>query len=794
VHALSTSPYPLADAVAQLGFEELRVRQDQVARLLDADGAVYNAYGTDDQQGQPWRLDVLPAVVTSHEWHRIETAMIERAELLSLVLEDLYGARDLLRRGLLPPEVVFGHPGFLRETDGMGGRAQSLFTYAADLGRDPAGNWVVLADRAQAPSGFGYAFENRKVIAHVLPSLLRNAAVHRLVPFFRALRAGLQEVAPKGVEDPRIVVLTPGPWNETAFEHALLANMLGYPLVEGADLVCRADGVWMRLLGTLEPVHVILRRVDADFCDPLELRPESRLGTPGLIEATRRGAVTIVNPLGSAALENPALMRFLPAISRHLTGADLDFPSVGTWWCGIESERDHVLKHLDRLVLRPLTGAASVFGSHLSQAELDDLRARIDAHPAQWVGQEPGELMTVPTLAPGGLEDRRSLLRTFAVARGGSFTVMTGGLTRVEPPENRGKISNQTGALNKDTWVLASEPERGVGPSFRPGPAVAAVDPMASLSARAAENLWWLGRYAERAESATRLLRVAHGRADDFHGSSNAAGVAALRAILDALTAVTATPADLGLRALVTDDTHPGTLAHSVRGLLQAAYAVRDQLSGDTWLVLGSLDRALADPDPTGREALQPVLGALLALAGLGEESMVRDLAWRFLDGGRRLERALQIIALLRATVCAPREEATEALVLESVVAAAESLITYRRRYRSHAQMETALELLVLDEGNPRSLAFVLNRLADDLDAIPVTARHMRTDQRIVLEALTAVRVADPAVLARGDEHGARTVLAAFLDDLAERLARAAEAVDADSFVHRLPQLTLLSQ
>ena len=313
----------LSGALRELGHEELLRRREEAARLVDQDGVVYNAYedSAPSRTGRRWLLDPVPTVVSSRDWETVESGLIERAELLNLILEDLYGERELLRRGLLPAEIVLGHPGFLRQCDQIRlPGSQQLFSYAADLGRDLDGNPVVLSDRTQAPSGFGYALEARTVVSRVFPTLYRDAQVHRLAPFFRSLRVALQRVAPAGIEDPRIVVLTPGPWNETAFEHAFLASTLGYPLVEGADLTVRGGSVWMRSLGRLEPVHVILRRVDGAFCDPLELRPDSQLGVPGLVEASRRGSVSVVNSLGASVLENPALMAFLPSLCRTPAG------------------------------------------------------------------------------------------------------------------------------------------------------------------------------------------------------------------------------------------------------------------------------------------------------------------------------------------------------------------------------------------------------------------------------------------------------------------------------------------
>jgi uncharacterized circularly permuted ATP-grasp superfamily protein/uncharacterized alpha-E superfamily protein len=773
----------LAGAFAELGLPELQRRQQEAARLLDEDGVVYNAYGS-HAPGRSWRLDPLPTVLSSREWEAIETGVIERAELLSLILEDVYGPRDLLRRRLLPPELVFGHTGFLRACDQIRlPTAQQLFSYAADLGREADGAPVVIADRTQAPSGAGYALENRTVISRVLPSLYRDAQVHRLAPFFRALRAALQEAAPPAAEDPRIVVLSPGPLNETAFEHAALAATLGYPLVQGRDLTVRGDRVMMRSVGQFEPVDVILRRVDGSYCDPLELRPDSQLGVPGLLETARAGAVSVVNPLGASVLENPALMAFLPALGEHFLGRPPLLPSVPTWWCGELESCRYVLENLEQLVLRPTSrdpGATALLGWEMSDAARESMRRRIESAPRDWVGQAALAMASVPVLGAGGLESRRSVLRTFAIARRDSYVVMPGGLTRVEPDSGAGRISNQAGAITKDTWVLASEPETLSAFWLHTGPAVEGIDPMVSIPSRAAENLWWLGRYAERAEALTRLMRTAIDRSNEFAGGNNQAGTAALEALRSALGWVAGADS---------------TLAQPVRALLDNAYAVRDQLSRDTWLVIGPLERAVADLDRPVSElgdqrqaALQQVIQSLLALGGLGVESMVRDLGWRFMDAGRRIERSLQLLSLLRATVLSARGTAIDSLVLESVLSAAESIITYRFRYRSQAQLETVLDLLLLDHGNPRSLSYQLDRLTENLDALPLGGEgRLRVEQRAVLEAYTALRLAEPAKLVREDENGRRPALDALLAQLQERLLAAGEAVDRHHFVHTVP-------
>lgn len=822
---------PVLGSLEALGTDELARRRAETERLLADDGVTYHRFDGSEASGlsevvtidtaerrrpvgdDRWRLDPVPLVIESTEWRHIEEGLIQRAELLDAVLTDLYGGRQLLHRRLVPPELVFGHPGYLRPAHGvrLAGPHQ-LFTLAVDLARDPDGTWHVLADRTQAPSGAGYALENRTVVSRVFPSLYRDAQVHRLAPFFRTLRSSLQEVAPAGAEDPRIVLLTPGPHSETAFEHALLASTLGYPLVQGSDLVVRDGRVWLRALGRLEPVDVVLRRLDAAWSDPLELRPDSELGVPGLVEACRQGRVSVVNTLGSGVLENPALLAFLPRVANALLGEQLRLPCVPTWWCGEPDGLSHVLANLDRLVLKPVArpvGPGAVMGSTLSSAQLDDLRRRIVAHPHGWVGQAELSLPCAPTLTDDGLSPRRMVLRSFLVSRRGSFMAMTGGLTRVADGAEAGLIANQSGAWSKDTWILSSEPEASTGFWLEEGPSLVSVAPELSVSARAGENLFWLSRYAERAEDAVRLLRVVHDRRNEFQHAANPAGTACLTTLYQALTHVTTTyPGFVGgdiehptleLSSLVFDGDRPGSVAFAVHSLMGSARAVRDQLSLDTWSVLAGLERDLAEGNRHGGDrtagmvpTLTAVLQRLLALAGLEAESLVRDPGWRFQDAGRRVERAIHLASLLRVTLTIERDQATDSLLLESVLTAAESIITYRRRYRSKARVATVLDLLLLDATNPRSILYQLQRLGEAAASFPSsTAGRLDEVQRLVLEATTAVRVVDTAALARTDGDGTRPALDAFLWRLVDQLMGVADAIDRLHFTHQKPQRKL---
>jgi len=595
------------------------------------------------------------------------------------------------------------------------------------------------------------------------------------------MRLALREVAPPGAgEVPRIALLTPGPYSETAFDQAYLSAMLGFPLVEGGDLVVDGGRLWMRSMDKLEPVDVLIRRVDAEYCDPLDLRGDSQLGVPGLLHAARQGGVSVVNTLGSGVLENAALLTFLPKICRELRGQELLLGSAVTYWCGERSMGSHVIANLDRLVIKPTSrsrGLRSVLGWTLTTAQRADLAAQIAAEPHAWVGQEPIEASTAPTVAEGRLEARATLLRTFAVARPDGYQVMSGALARVAPVANAVLVSNSAGAIAKDVWVLSSEPYAIADPWVQEGPAPQQV--VASISPRVAEDMYWFGRYVERAEASVRLLRAVGDRWDDFHAQRGATGGQALAVLLDALAHITA-PGSLS--ALLVDAGLEGSVAYAVTRLAGAAAAVRDQLSSDTWLAISSMERTLQRERsrrarvPGGADGAAPapvlarVLESLLALQGLGSESMVRDVGWYLMDIGTRLERAQFLVATLEATLTRRRSAAVDSLVLESVLIASESVITSRRRYQTRANARTLLDLLLLDARNPRSLRFQLDRLRENLAEVPAGGSGLQSRDRLLDDVDDLLAELDTAVVADTDEGGLRRRLAELLDSVGWRL------------------------
>ncbi|MEO6473113.1 MAG: circularly permuted type 2 ATP-grasp protein, partial [Aeromicrobium sp.] len=698
----------------------------------------------------------------------------------------LYGAQKLLSRGVLPPSIVFSHPGYLRtaarqSTDDP----RPLLVSATDLGRNANGDWEALSDRAQAPSGIGYAMENRRIVSRVLPEMYRDAGLHRLAPFFQTLRAALLDAAPDTSYEPRVVVLTPGTHSETAFDQAYVASSLGFPLVQGSDLTIREGAVWMRVLGRLERVDVILRRVDADWSDPLELRPDSQLGVVGLAEAVRRGTVRVVNGLGSGVLENAGLLPFLPAISEALLGEPLRLPSTETYWCGDPSSRSHVLANLDTLVIRSIDRQSTHHGSILSIAEREILKGRILAEPHRFVGQAVLAFSQMPALVGNQFEPRPVVMRSFSVRQGSTYRPLVGGLANI--------VDDTRLSMSKDVWVLK---ERADDPDqlFADDLPFAGLRPSAALVPRVLEDLFWIGRYAERAEDTLRLLIATHAVAEDFRSRPQSAGAGCLRVLLSTLGRLSPSPEDANdpaeeFRALLLDEHRIGSVAQSIGALTLGARGVRDQLSSDIWMVFGDLDRARAalENNPYSHQieaTSNQMLQSLLAMVGV-TSNMMRDPGWHLLEIGRAIERSLQLVYLLRATVTIRRGIDIDRQVGSAVLAATESRVTYQRRYRGAARTRNVLDLVLIDPDNPRSLEFQLQRIKRALAALP-GANGSTRPERMLDDLITELEQSDlPGLTAVAGEH--RPHLDEFLAGMGQRLAEFSLAVTDHHFAPLSP-------
>ncbi len=790
----------LFDSLRDLGPAELGRRWREAKGLIRENGVTYNVYGDPDGIARPWQLDPIPLLIPPAEAVGLERALVQRARLLELVLTDLYGPQRLLKDGFLPPELIYANPGFLRPVHGVrvpGGRY--LHLYAANLGRGADGRWRVIGDRTQAPSGAGYALENRIVMTRTLPEAFRDCKVHRLALFFQTFRDTLRALAPRNKDNPRVVLLTPGPYNETYFEHAYLARYLGYTLVEGGDLTVRDNRVFLKVLGGLQPVEVIFRRLDDDFCDPLELRPDSFLGVPGLVHAARSGNVAVANALGTGLLETPALPAFLPRLCRTLLGEELQLDSVPTWWCGEPDSLRYVLDHLTELVIKPAFPANRIepeFPSELSPAQRTALADRIRHRPRDFVAQDRLDLSSTPVLDGDRLVPRKMVVRTYLAAEaGGGFAFMPGGLTRVSAGADTMVVSMQRGGGSKDTWVLAESAVSEFSLLPAGGYRVALTRSGGDLPSRAADNLFWLGRYAERAEGLTRLLRGIVVRLTERSGLVDSPELPsllrALAAQADPKWPRAREAADPFARVFpaVFDRADPNSLTSIVGSVRLVASVVRDLISLDMWRVINTLSKlpgepgAKESPPPAGvLDLLNRTVMTLAAFGGLVSESMTRGEGWRFLNMGRKLERSLHLIGLLRATLVNPA--AHEGPVLDAVLEVVDSGMTYRRRYMSSLRAEAVLDLVVEDETNPRSLATQLAALVDDVDHLPRPASAGRApEQRFALAALGSVRLAEPDRLAAVEE-GTRPELRDLLTHVAGWLPILSDAITQQYLSH----------
>ncbi|MGV9711153.1 circularly permuted type 2 ATP-grasp protein [Gordonia sp. NPDC003424] len=615
----------------------------RLAESVTDEGVFYNEFDGAQTSARDWQVDPVPLILDGVEWAELEKAVTQRAMLLDLLLRDVYRDQKTITSGLLPPEMVFGHPGYIRKAARLEvPRPHALFLHGADLGRGPDGRFEVYGDRTQAPSGIGFAIVDRRLLSRTFPQLFQTCAPRPMATFAGTLRLALIDYAPPGVDDPTVAVLSPGAMSQTAFDQFYLASTLGVPFVEGADLTVRDGVVYMRSLGRYKRVDVLLRRVDAEYADPLDLRTDSRLGVAGLVEAISRGNVTVVNTLGSGVLENPALHTVLEKLAPALLDEELALRSVPTLWAGDDLQRGKIQAELDALVLTNFHTGEEIIAPMLGTAARADLASRIEAQTWQWVARlaesysvapsmTPGMYQPDPTIGTGVVRAAPVALRTFSVAQGSTYAVMPGGLGAVLADGVAGAAQRTVAA--KDVWVTNAEVgghvSRKSGTRIAPTEEVVELragqappdysEVAAAASPRVLSDLFWFGRYGERTELVTRMAKVARERYQDFQYRPWMTGSAGVPLMLHAVATVSGTAgflstADLApssddaqiaprtvseALAKITDLTVsrsvPGTIAHSVDRLVASARAVRDQMSTSTWMVLAPVERAIEE-------------------------------------------------------------------------------------------------------------------------------------------------------------------------------------------------------
>lgn len=767
----------LMDSLGKIGPDELGRRWTRAERRIRENGITYNIYSDPLGANRPWKIDIIPFLISANEWRFIEEGIIQRAQLLSLVLKDLYGPQQLVANGHFPAALLYANPAFLRPLVGVPVPEHSyLHMLAVDLARSPDGQWWVLADRTQCPSGSGYALENRTIVADVLPNLFRSSNVLRLAPFFRAQREALTTLAQ--TPNARVVLLTPGPHNETYFEHSYIARYLGFTLVEGADLTVRDRSVYLKTVDGLEKVDVILRRVDDSFCDPLELRNDSLLGVPGLVDAIVAGNVKVANALGSGLIETAAVMPFLPGLSRRLLGESLKLPSVATWWCGQAPALEWVLSHLDSVVVKPAfptRGMEPVFGADLPEAGRSKLNDLLRARPHEYVAQEQVSLSTAPVWENGHLVNRSVVLRTYVLNTGSGWIALPGGLTRVAEEEGS-VVSMQRGGHSKDAWVQwdsAVDTFSLLRPRTQPVELRRAAP---AVPSSVADNVFWLGRYVERAENIARIVRsliTRVRRADETEIGCLVRMHSCLESRYSKLPKAKTRRAnsrelEQELISILASPKRPDSLASTLADVSRVGGNVRERLSADMNFLISQLRDSIQVGQGTQfleyPATLTACLELLSAFSGMERENINRGSGWLFMSLGRRLERAIYLTRQLRE-VASPLAERDWAF-LECLLEVADSSVSYRTRYFTTLQPIAVLDLLMADESNPRSLEFQLRHLADLYQNLP---RHMGDDLQAMRDAVASLRSFDLSVF-KYPLPGAEPAANA-LDDLA-RLER----------------------
>ena len=807
-----------------IGRTELTRRWTQAQEEMHATGTAYNAYDELSEPTRPWSLDLVPQLIPQNEWATLAAGLKQRAALLNQVVADLYGPQELLTQGLLPADWLFSNPAFRRNFHGQQPKSGTfIHFYAADLARAPDGTWWVLADRTDAPLGIGYALENRIVTSRMLSSEIHHLNVERLAPFFVTLRATLRDLAPAHRENPHIVLLSQGPSSPNYFEDAYLSRYLGFTLVEGGDLAVRDDQVFMKTLAGLLPVDVIMRRMSDAYCDPLELQSDATLGVPGLLEVARLGRVALANALGSSLVESPSLMPFLIGIAEQRLGEELILPSVATWWCGQHYARSQVVKgieqgQLDWSSIGPAYRVGhkeAILPAELTNGAAGSLMPLLSSRPRDLIAQETVQQSTTPVWHDGSTVPWHVAMRVFLVSTNGDYSVMPGGLVRLAKNEGKFDPSILGGQISRDAWVRSNEPVQPVSLLRTAQQPVKLRRGGADLPSRVADSLFWFGRQIERAQGTCRLLRQVVAR---LTGEGESVGASELLCLVRCLAVRGQIEPGFAVEGMserlpaiahvlpseVLNELQQGSLRSSIVSAHRNASLVRDRLSLDSWRVVSHLEREVSRASERAEaahdaavqsgflparfglveldELLDELIVHLAALDGLIGESMTRAPAWQFLDLGRRLERSMFIVALVQSfPVVAPEEEGR---CLEAILEVADSIMTYRSRYLAAASRAAALDLLVTDETNPRSLAYQLAAIANHVAQLPRGEIQplLSPEERLATLLLGGVRMLDTSDLSGSTSEHSK--LEQQLALVAEQLPKLSELISNRYLVH----------
>ena len=775
----------LFDTLEAIGISELELRNQEIVKKLKENGVTYNVYGSNKESNRAWKLDPIPFLIHESEWKTIEEGLKQRARLLDLILKDLYGPQTLIKNAIIPAELVFDNSGFLLPCfDIRQKHDKQLLNYAVDLARGPDGKMWLLDNRTQAPSGAGYALENRIVMSKVIPELNKKTYRKRLSPYFSQLQQTVDSLGNNSNENPNVVFLTPGPGNETYFEHVYLSSYLGYTLVQGNDLLVRDGFVWLKSIDQLERVDVIIKRLDDSWCDPLELRRDSLLGIPGLLQVIRLGNVSVVNPPGTSVLENYGLMAFMQNACKFLLKEPLLMPSVATWWCGQAKELKFVLENLPKLIIKKTNrkqGFRSIYGRLLTIEQLAELKNQILESPKDYVAQEEVSLSTTPSFINGTIEPRFAALRAFLIADGEDYKVMQGGLTRSSAVKGKFEISNQLGGISKDTWIISDTPTEYLEKPVERKNTNNQLNN--SLTSRNAENLFWLGRLCERTMALRSFLKIILNRLNENvtkHGNKQPEFLVVL---LKSLTHLTQTyPGFVGkepkegeevfdneaifedpiveLLLLINDPTKPGSVVYNLQSLLNTINQVSEKWNHDTRRIINLVEDSLLALKNTNtnninyvNHGLDKLHIRLFSFYGNINETLPRDNGFYLLEAGKNVERILSLLSVFRSTFNFKKIEEEEAVLMEAILENHHLLAQYRNIYKSHLSLKAVISMIFLEKNLPYTLSYLLDTLSYYLSKLPKTndPHRLSIAEKSALEASTIVKLIDADNLVQVD-------------------------------------------
>ncbi|AXX96420.1 circularly permuted type 2 ATP-grasp protein [Arcobacter ellisii] len=789
------------------GIKQLEQKQLEIDWRLEDNGVTYNIYNDPEGNNRRWNLDPIPLVITSQEWEEVSKGLRQRAKLLNLIFKDLYTEQRLIKEGIVPAEIVFGHKSFIPEVFNFKNKDYySLRFYASDISRGPDGKFWVINDRTQSPSGLGYAIENRLTMNSISNDLYPNVEIKKMAKFIEGYKNMLKSLSPSNQENPLIALLTPGPLNETYFEHSYLSSYLDLTLVQGEDLLVKNNHLWLKSLKGLRRVDTLIRRVDAQYCDPLELKNNSHLGVAGLVNVMREDNLSMINPIGVGILENIGLNPFMKNIAKFLLDEELLLPQIATWWCGQKKELDFVLENLKNLIVKKIDRTDNIevyFANKFDEEQLLELSEKIKKNPHYYVGQEIIDFSTTPSYSKGKIEPRNTVIRAFSYLDEDDYQVLQGGLIRVSPSKDSLVVSNQKGGASKDLWILGKD-EDFIGNNIFKNRAFFD-SRLENISTKRAENLFWMGRYLSRAITTARMIRfnlksmLNINRYDDNTNSKQTTKI--LNTALTHLTMCYPGFLDEELKqplaeiiSLIKDKNRVGSLSFSLSLLSNLNASVKNLLTMEAWRIYEKMQKewnnynkreVLSYKDHINE--LDKLLIYLMAYKELIDESIFKEQGLILYDIGCKIEISQLLISKLRSLLTLKLDKLLEYDVLDSMLNSYESYNSYRAYYKSSLDLKNVLDFLLFNTKYPKSLIYIITQLLEDLKELPKNSHSSRLSnfEEPVFKAFSMITLANSnKLLEIKEDEFIYKELENFLSIISDLLSKTSEELTKTYFSH----------